>query len=132
MENAAQIAAVPGVDALFLGPDDIMLRRGYSMTTPRSAETLGEDMKTVTAACQSHDKLAVMIAGSPEMMKLCLQLGAQLIVTGGDAPFLVSASKKAATEAWEALESFAAQNVPPRGDDDANPSCPSSFPRSAY
>src|SRR5688500_15778631 len=32
IENADAIAATSGVDALFLGPDDLMLRRGHSMT----------------------------------------------------------------------------------------------------
>jgi 2-keto-3-deoxy-L-rhamnonate aldolase RhmA len=43
LENAGAIAALEGVDALFLGPDDTMLRRGYDMNRPRNRETLGDD-----------------------------------------------------------------------------------------
>ena len=64
VENAESIAAVPGVDALFLGPDDIMLRRGHSMIAPRSPEALRKDLERVISACRKHGKFGVMVGGS--------------------------------------------------------------------
>ena len=99
IDNADAIAAIDGVDALFLGPDDLMLRRGYSMTSPRSKETLGKDMEIVARACRDHGKVGVMVGVGAEMLKLCLSMGYQMIVGGGDVGFLAGGSKHASGEA---------------------------------
>ena len=99
IENADAIAAIPGIDALFLGPDDVMLRRGYTMDTPRSAATLGPDMKAVSDACKKHGKYAMSVGVGAEMFNLHVSMGFNLIVAGGDVSFLANTSKAAATEA---------------------------------
>ena len=99
IENADAIAAIEGVDALFLGPDDLMLRRGYSMTSPRSKETLGKDMEIVAGTCRKHGKVGVMVGVGEEMLRLCLSMGFQMIVGGGDVGFLVGGSKQSSSEA---------------------------------
>jgi 4-hydroxy-2-oxoheptanedioate aldolase len=103
IENAEAIAAIPGIDALFLGPDDIMLRRGYSMTAPRSKETLGADMEAVATACRNQGKFAVMVGFGAEMLGLCVELGFSMVVSGGDVPFLANGSKQASEEARAVL-----------------------------
>ncbi len=103
IENAAEIAAVPGVDGLFLGPDDVMLRRGYAMTTPRSAQTLGRDLQTVADACKAHGKIAVSVGIGAEMLSLCLSMDYTLICAGGDTMFLSNGSKSASSEARELI-----------------------------
>lgn len=99
VQNAEFIAAIPGVDALFLGPDDIMLRRGFAMNTPRNKETLGEDMGIVINACRKHDKFGVMVGIGADMLNLCLSYGFDLIVSGSDVPFLANTSKQTSEEA---------------------------------
>jgi 4-hydroxy-2-oxoheptanedioate aldolase len=99
IDNADAIAAIPGVDALFLGPDDILMRRGFAMDAPRSKEMLSSDMNAVMTACRKHGKLGVMVGVMPEMLTLCVQMGFSLIVAGSDVPFLVNSSRKAATDA---------------------------------
>lgn len=99
IDNAEQIAAVPGVDALFLGPDDIMLRRGFRMDVPRTKETLSADMEAVIAACRKHGKFGVMVGFGAEMLGLCVQMGFNLIVSGGDVPFLANSSKQVSADA---------------------------------
>jgi len=107
IDNAEAIAATPGVDALFLGPDDIMLRRGYPMTAPRSKETLGADMEAVVAACRKHGKFAVTVGFGPEMLGLCVETGFHMVVAGGDVPFLANGSKQASDEARALLANAA-------------------------
>jgi 4-hydroxy-2-oxoheptanedioate aldolase len=99
LSNLDAIAAVPGVDALFLGPDDLLLRRGVSMTAARNRENLGADMEAVAAACRRHGKASVMIGGGKDLFALCLSVGANMIVGGGDVVFLASASGQAAADA---------------------------------
>lgn len=102
IDNADAIAALPGVDALFLGPDDIMMRRGYAMSATRSADTLGNDMKAVVAACRKHGKFSVASGGvNPKMVRYAVEVGFNMIVAAADMRFLASASEKAAKEARE-------------------------------
>ena len=107
--NADAIAATPGVDALFLGPDDIMLRRGYSMTETRTKATLGSDMEAVANACRRHNKCSVMVGVGPEMLQLCASMNYNMVVSGGDVLFLATSSKETAAEAREMLSSHRLQ-----------------------
>jgi 4-hydroxy-2-oxoheptanedioate aldolase len=103
IENAEAIAAMPGVDALFLGPDDITLRRGYSMTAPRTKEMLGKDMEAVVSACRKHGKFSVIV-GIGDMLPLCLEMGYDMIAAGGDVAFLANGSKEFSAAARAVLE----------------------------
>lgn len=99
IDNADAIAAVEGVDALFLGPDDILLRRGVSPTAPRDRKALEADMRAVISACQKHNKLGVMVSANPDMLASSLEMGFNLIVVSGDVGLLASGSAKAASDA---------------------------------
>lgn len=104
LENAERIAAVPGVDGLFLGPDDIGLRRGAAMNAPRSKEAFGKDVAALVSACAKHGKFAVTVAFGAEMIKLCAEAGVRMIVSGGDVPFLANGSKQTSAEARAVVE----------------------------
>lgn len=108
VDNAEAIAAVPGVDALFLGPDDVLLRRGYAMDAPRTAGMLQGDMEAVINACRKHDKFGVMVGGNPEMLTLAISLGCHMIACGADAGFLANGSKQATETARALLKEMSA------------------------
>lgn len=117
--NVEAIAAVEGVDALFLGPDDILLRRGVSMTAPRSKEALGEDMEAVVRGCRHAGKIACCVGVGAEMFRLCAQVGFTMIVAGGDVPFVANASAAASKEARAILDGM--RGVPASVDGGASP-----------
>ncbi|MDB6093495.1 MAG: HpcH/HpaI aldolase [Verrucomicrobia bacterium] len=102
--NAEAIAAVPGIDALFFGPDDVMLRRGLKMDQARPIEDLRADLATVATACGNHGKIAVTVGANPELMALCLALGYRMVVGGSDAGLLSNGSKQASAWAREAVK----------------------------
>jgi len=104
IENVDAIAATPGVDALFLGPDDLMLRRGFSMTAPRSKEMMRQDMETMSRACRENGKIAVTVGMGAEMLELSVETGYGMIVAGGDVPFLANSSKKTSDESRAILQ----------------------------
>ena len=108
IDNVEAIAAVPGVDALFLGPDDVLLRRGYTMDAPRTAAMLQGDMESVANACRQHDKFAVAVGCNPEILTLAIELGFHMIAAGADAAFLASGSKQASETARAALKEMRA------------------------
>jgi 2-keto-3-deoxy-L-rhamnonate aldolase RhmA len=80
--NAAEIAAVPGIDALFLGPADLGLR----LAVERSAGglTLDSAIEQVAAAARRHGKAWGITAGSLDELTERYALGAQIIPRGGD------------------------------------------------
>jgi 4-hydroxy-2-oxoheptanedioate aldolase len=118
IENANQIAAIPGVDALFLGPDDVLLRRGHSVNEKRSEAILGKDMRAVIEACHKHGKFSVMVAGDEEMLRLCAAMGFSMVVGGGDVPFLATSSKQASGKARAILEQRSESDCTPTARDE--------------
>jgi 4-hydroxy-2-oxoheptanedioate aldolase len=113
--NADRIAAVPGVDALFLGPDDITLRRGGKMDAPISKEMLEKDMAAVSTACKKHNKFAVCIGVGADMLTLALKYGFNLVVSGSDVMFLAKSSKQVSAEARELVKGHASAEKPKKG-----------------
>ena len=104
LENAEAIAAIDGIDALFLGPDDIMLRRGLPMETPRTKETIGKDIETVGQASIKHGKFSVMPAFTPEIIKHCHANGFKMLASGADSMLLTGASEQASKAARQAIQ----------------------------
>lgn len=104
VENADSIAAIPGIDALFYGPDDVALRRGQKMNAVRSRETLAADLTAVARACARHGKFAVTVGVNPEIMALAAELGFAMIVGGGDVGFIAAGSKQASADARALLK----------------------------
>jgi len=82
LENADEIAAVPGVDILFLGPGDMSLRLGC---TPGVNDPAMLDVqKKIAATCRKHSKAWGRPVGSREDAKTLIDLGAQFIVHGAE------------------------------------------------
>lgn len=111
LANADAIAAVPGVDGLFLGPDDVTLRRGHSMTAPRNPAMLEADMTAMANACHKHNKIAVTVAIGPEMLRLVRRLGYQMIACAGDVGLLANTSKTVTAEARAVLSEAAPETA---------------------
>jgi 2-keto-3-deoxy-L-rhamnonate aldolase RhmA len=80
LENAEEIAATPGIDALFVGPSDL----GHRLAVSGSGLTLQEAIAKVAAACARHKKAWGLPAGSPEDLRRYRKMGAQLAIWGGD------------------------------------------------
>jgi 4-hydroxy-2-oxoheptanedioate aldolase len=82
LEQVEAIAAVDGVDVLFLGPGDLSLRLGC---TPAVGDPLMlEVQRRVAAACERHGKAWGRPVGSAGDVSQLLQLGARFIVYGSE------------------------------------------------
>ncbi len=79
--NAAEIAAVDGIDTLFVGPGDLGLRLDVDNTIDM---TIDEAVATVAAATQQHGKAWARTASSIEEVERYRQQGAQMVPWGGD------------------------------------------------
>jgi 2-keto-3-deoxy-L-rhamnonate aldolase RhmA len=93
--NADAIAAVPGVDVLLIGTNDLCAEMGIHGDFGHAR--VGEAYKAMIAACKNHNKFPGM-AGiyNEELMARYIGMGARFILSGNDAAFLsASASARA-------------------------------------
>lgn len=93
--NADAIAAVPGVDVLLIGTNDLTMELGEVPFTDPKVVTAYEK---VIAACRKHGKYAGMggIYDHPTMEKY-ITLGARFILSGNDLSFLMAAAQARST-----------------------------------
>lgn len=94
VDHAEAIAAVPGVDVLFLGPDDMALRAGMAMDKPRAFDCFGDVLKKVAQAAVSNGKLAGSAFITSEALTFGIGLGYRMIVVGGDMTLLTAGSQE--------------------------------------
>ena len=94
--NADAIAAVPGVDALLIGTNDLCMEMGIpgQFDHPDVAAAY----ETMVAACKKHGKHPGMGGVyNPELMKKYIGIGARLILSGSDMAFMMSGAKAQAS-----------------------------------
>lgn len=80
VNNAAEVAAVHGIDALFIGPGDLGLRLSVEPTDM----TMEDAVEKVAAAAQQHGKVWARTASSIEELDRYRAMGAQMVPWGGD------------------------------------------------
>ena len=88
--NAEEIAAVPGVDALLIGTNDLCFEMGIpgQFNDPRVAEAY----RKVIAACRKHGKFPGMGGMyTPELLERHIGMGVQLVLSGSDFSLLMQA-----------------------------------------
>jgi 4-hydroxy-2-oxoheptanedioate aldolase len=80
--NAAEIAAVDGVDVLFVGPMDLTTSMGIPgrYDDARFHDALGE----VADAAREHGKAAGILLLEPSNLALCRELGYTVVALGSD------------------------------------------------
>ena len=96
--NAEEIAAVEGIDALFVGPADLGLRLD---TYPSSGMSLDEAVAQVAAAAAKHGKVWARTASSIEEVDKYRRQGALMIPHGGD--FALAQMLKTASEELDSI-----------------------------
>ena len=85
--NADAIAAVPGVDVLLIGTNDLCAEMGIHGDFGN--EKVAEAYRAMIAACKQHNKFPGM-AGvyNEQIMPRYIELGARFILAGQDAQFM--------------------------------------------
>jgi 4-hydroxy-2-oxoheptanedioate aldolase len=87
VECVEEIAAVKGVDLLFVGPGDLSISYGVPMQTDHALVQAAIDR--VAAACRKHGKWWGMPTGSPEAAQALIDRGAGMVTCTGDHGLLV-------------------------------------------
>lgn len=74
------LAAIPGVDGLMIGPDDMKMRLGLPLSAPLDTPELARASSAVTAACRRHGKRAMGFAApTPAGIQASVEAGFDLI-----------------------------------------------------
>ena len=106
VENAQEIAAVPGIDVLHVGSNDLLATMDLS-------HELGEERHMalcarVLEACRACGKhFGIGGVRTPELQSQFIRMGARMLTTHSDLAFLISAAKERA-ERLRAVEAEAA------------------------
>lgn len=89
---AEELAGIEGVDGLFLGPDDLLIRNGLDVDAPKNQENIGLAMRTVAEACHKHNKLSVCVGIGEPSLQMASEYRYDLVVGGSDVGFLATGS----------------------------------------
>ncbi len=91
--NAADIAAVDGVDVLMIGTGDLTAELG--LQGQPGHDTIVEAYRTVGEACARHGKwLGMGGVGSEELMGKYIAAGVRFVLAGNDLGFAMAAAEK--------------------------------------
>lgn len=96
LDHADAIAAVPGVDVLFLGPGDMSARLNCS-PSPEDPK-MAKAQERVNAAAARHGKFWGRPAGSSEDLKRIVDAGARFLAMGSEFAGTMNAYRQAAED----------------------------------
>lgn len=96
VEEADAIAAVPGVDLLFMGPADLLSRMDLPLDLNQPAYF--EAQRKVDRAARAHGKVWGCPCGNPEVAKAAMSAGARFVVMGGDFHSIMNGLEKSAQD----------------------------------
>ena len=88
-DDLDEIAAMPGIDALTIGPADLAQDLGVA-GTPEQGRALDEKRDQILAAARRHGKVAAMLVSSFEEMQRWKAAGVTLLAYSSDADILFS------------------------------------------
>jgi 4-hydroxy-2-oxoheptanedioate aldolase len=87
------IAAVPGIDGLFVGPADLSLALGVPPSPKWRDEPLRGAIARILASARAHGKFAGIFCTGPEMGIEMRELGFDMVVPANDATLLRGAAQ---------------------------------------
>jgi 4-hydroxy-2-oxoheptanedioate aldolase len=99
LERCEDLAAVDGLDGLFVGPGDLGLALGLGPGQDREEPALRDAIARVLAACRASGKRAGIHAGSTRYAARMAGEGFDLVTVWVDA-VAVASTLAAAREAW--------------------------------
>jgi 2-keto-3-deoxy-L-rhamnonate aldolase RhmA len=101
LENAADIAAVPGVDCLLIGPGDLSASLGIAWQF--NHPSLWEAISSVFRTARENGKIAGIMPPTPELARRSFDEGARLLLWGPDLALFQRAAREDAAVLAKAL-----------------------------
>jgi 4-hydroxy-2-oxoheptanedioate aldolase len=98
VENLDEILSVPGLDSLYIGPNDLAISLGCAPSGVPTDPIVLDAIKTIVAGGKRHGVYAGIHCGSTAMAKQMIELGFQFVTLLADNAFLAAAAKEAVGE----------------------------------
>jgi 2-keto-3-deoxy-L-rhamnonate aldolase RhmA len=96
IENAAAIAAVPGIDSLLIGTNDLAMELGIPGAF--GDERIVAAYQSVVDACRAHGKFAgIGGIADRELLRRYIEMGVRLVLPGSDLSLMAAAAAECAT-----------------------------------
>jgi 4-hydroxy-2-oxoheptanedioate aldolase len=92
VEDAERIFSVPGIDAIFVGPNDLAASMRSKDGRPPSAEATSEAMGHILATCRKHGVAAGVHCYSPEEALARAEQGWQFLAIGSELRMMMDAA----------------------------------------
>jgi 4-hydroxy-2-oxoheptanedioate aldolase len=93
VEDADAIFSVPGIDAIFVGPNDLAASMRGKDGKPPTAEATAQAMKHILQTCKKHQVAAGVHCVTPEEVRLRIEEGWQFIAIGSELRMLLTEVK---------------------------------------
>lgn len=88
MANIDAIAAVPGIDVLFVGPSDLSIGLSDGAELDPHSRTVEDAIDRIVAACNKAGKVAGLYCANAERAVACARRGIRFLAVGSDLGFL--------------------------------------------
>jgi 4-hydroxy-2-oxoheptanedioate aldolase len=108
-----QILAVPGVDAAFIGPNDLAVSAGLDSSYEGRHPEHRRMIETVARSARSHGVAAGIMCGTAEVARQWHKAGFQMLALESDTRLLVTALEQIATRAKKLARVAPEPNLPP-------------------
>jgi 4-hydroxy-2-oxoheptanedioate aldolase len=89
VRNADAIFSVPGIDAIFVGPNDLAASMRSADGKPPSADATLDAMRTILSTCKKHGVPAGVHCGSPEEVLTRIEEGWQFLAITSELKMLL-------------------------------------------
>lgn len=94
VDAADEIAATPGIEGLFIGPNDLTV--AYGATSPQDP-VITSAFETCRSACEAHGKALVTWVPGPEAAEARKAQGVSMFFIGGELGFMQESASAAAS-----------------------------------
>jgi 4-hydroxy-2-oxoheptanedioate aldolase len=88
MEQMDEILSVPGVDAVYVGPNDLAVTHGLPPSATVDSSEHADLVLAILAGCQRHGVVAGIHCGSAETARRWVEAGFQMLNVNSDAVFM--------------------------------------------
>ena len=92
VENADSIFSVPGIDAIFVGPNDLAASMRSKDGKPPSGDAMNQAMKHILDTCRKHKVPAGVHCYSPEEARTKIEEGWQFRAVGSELRMMLDAA----------------------------------------
>lgn len=98
LDNLDNILAVPGLDAVYVGPSDLSLALGCKPTFDDVDKPVAEAIEMIAAKAREHGKIAGIHNGTPQAALKRIAMGYRFVTIGSDARLMAAGSRQVLAE----------------------------------